>query len=169
MNLRTVAITLVAGALLGAGGTVGMQALIGGGDSESLPPVEKLGESWLQGVDINDLAGQGLYLSQPPPDYIPKISGGAAKRVAGEEYSKASARQILLAHLQTDALGGFDGQVFVVNFDPVDLPALCPGSHTIFAIAFVDSNSGAYLYAQSAECPSSTPACRRGIQLPTPG
>jgi hypothetical protein len=170
MKLRTVAAALVVAALLGAGITLGVQALFGGG-GYSGPPAGQLAESWLQGVNINGLADEGIYLSQPPSDYHPKTSSGFAKHATDGQYSSVSARQILIAHLQTQFMGGFDGQVYIINFDPTEIPPECPGAHTIYAVAFVDADTGKYLSSTSVESPAPTP-CRHGIDFsggsPTP-
>jgi hypothetical protein len=167
MKLRTVAAALVVVALLGAGGTLTVQALLSGG-GEPLPPVEKLSESWLQGVNINELAGQGLYLSPPPQDYVPKTSSGFAKHTTDSQYSNVSARQILLAHLQTQYTGGFEGQVYIINFDPADLDlhAFCPSSTPIYALSFVDADTGKLLSTIGEDSPS--PNCGPGLSLQTP-
>jgi hypothetical protein len=166
MKLRTVAAALVIAALLGAGGALAVQALFGGG--ESLPPVEKLSESWLQGVNINELADQGMYLSQPPSDYHPKTSSGFAKHATDAQYAKVSARQILLAHLQMQSTGGFDGQVYIINFDPADpdLHAFCPSSTPIYALSFVDADTGNLVFTIGEDSPS--PNCGPGLSLQTP-
>jgi len=171
VKLRTTAAALIIAVLAGAGGTLAVQALFFSED-ESIPEAQRLAESWLEGVNLNELAEQGLYLSQPPAHYVPRISVGAAKRAAGSRYTDVSARQILLAHLQTEGMGGFDGQVFVVNFDPADpdLDAFCPSAPPIYALAFVDSDTDDLLGVLGADSPS--PGCGgpvpRDVVTPAP-
>lgn len=164
-----VAAALVLAALVSAGGTLAVQALRGGGGHDySGPPAGQLSASWLDGIDINELAQQGLYLSQPPHDYLPKFSAAYAQQVAGDEFRDVPARQIVLAHLQTDAMGGFDGQVYVVNFDPTGLPGECPGSHIVLAFALVDSDNARVISSESVESGSTpSPTCHHGILFPT--
>lgn len=154
MKLQTTAGTLIIAALVGAGVALAVQALFFS-EEESIPEAQRLGESWLTGVDLNELAEQGLYLSQPPAHYMPRFTSHAAKRAAGSEYSDVSARQILLAHLQTEAWNSFDGQVFIVNFDPADsdLHAFCPTASPIYALAFVNADTDELLGVLGADSP----------------
>ncbi len=169
MKFRTFAVAVVVAALVGAGGTLGVQALRGGGGhGYSGPPAGQLSDSWLDGIDINELAQQGLYLSQPPRDYYPKLSPAYAKEVAAHnQFMNVPARQIVLAHLQTDTMGGFDGQVYVVNFDPDKIPAECPGSRTTLAFALVDSDNARVISGQTVGSPPSA-LCHHGLIFATP-
>jgi hypothetical protein len=154
MKLRAV-VALIIAALVGAGGTLAVQALFFN-DEESIPEAQRLGQSWLEGVDPNEL---NVYLSPPPSQYRPEVTSRRAKRAAGAQYEDVTARQIVLAHLQTEAWGGFDGQVWIVNFDPADpdLHAFCPSASPIYALAFVDADTGELLGVMGAGRPS--PSC----------
>jgi hypothetical protein len=72
-------------------------------------------------------------------------------------------------HLQTESMGGFDGQVFIVNFDPADpdLHAFCSDATPIYAIAFVDADTDRSLGVLGEDSPS--PSCHEGITGITPG
>lgn len=122
MNIRVLAITLVLAALFGTAAFFGGRAILHGG--ESTP--QRLGKTTLEGVGLNTLAGAYIYVSPPPEGYAPKVSSDTAKLAVASEYPSVSARQALLAHLETPDAGGIDGQVWIVNLDPT--PRLANGS-----------------------------------------
>lgn len=161
MIVRRVAGAVVALAVVGAGAFLVQRVQFSGGE-DSGPEPQRLGESSLQGVEVSDLAEDGINLSQPPKDYLAPLSGSNAKEAVRGVYSDVSARQIVLAHLETENVGGFAGEVWIINYDlnDDDIMKECRNSAMLFALSFVDANNGRVLFSTSRERPSlSSPGC----------
>jgi hypothetical protein len=102
----------------------------------------------LDGISIDELAAQGIFVTLLPGGSTAAIDSQAADRTADEYYPNVRAKQVVLAHLKTDSFGGHDTDIWIVNLDPRD-PNLTPegvGGTTKYAVVFVDANDGHVLF-----------------------
>lgn len=174
MRLRELAGALVVIAVLATAGFFAGKALLGDGGST---PAGRLGTTALDGVDLSRLAYDGITVSAPPAGYGPQISGDDAKLVVAANYPGVTARQVLLAHIKFERGGNLDTQAWIVNLDPTDpdVAGFGKGSGLItFALAFVDANSGKFLYVMGEQQPppggwrSLLPPVQTGVGAVTP-
>ncbi len=105
-------------------------------------------ELTLAGVSLDGLAEDGVVISEPPDDYVALTTSDAARAIVSVKFPNVDVKQVLLAHIKFDE-SDVDTEAWVVNLDPED-PDLNPlkaeGIPT-FAVAFVDADSGEFIYA----------------------
>jgi hypothetical protein len=137
----------VGAALLAAAVAVPVVVLsAGGSDSSSIS---------LDGIDINTLAAQGIFVTLPPQGYAPAVDSNAAEKAGSEFYPSVAARQVILAHVKTAAFGGLDTNAWIVNLNPHDsnITPVGAGGTTQLAFLVVDANDGHVLFYGSATAP----------------
>ena len=113
----------------------------------------------LQGVPPDALVRDNIILTKRAPGAAAKVTADQARRAAG--FQDAGVREILLTHLlSTQNQPQIDRLVWVVNFDPpgVELPGGplgAPHSSTpIFMLAFVDAETGEFLFGTADSGPN---------------
>jgi hypothetical protein len=140
----------VGAALLAAAAAVPVVVLsASGSDSSSISSIS------LDGIDINTLAAQGIFVTLPPQGYAPAVDSNAAEKAGSEFYPSVAARQVALVHVKTAAFGGLDTNAWIVNLNPHDsnLTPVGAGGTTELAFLVVDANDGHVLFYGSATAP----------------
>ena len=125
---------VVAGATLVVAGWF----LVGRGESAS---------SSLEGISEEELAANDFIILPLEPGQLTKISRQAAEETVAGHFPNVAVRQAILVRL-VEPGRGHDTAVWAINLDPEDkdIRHSIPGSTTVWLVAFVDANTGAFIH-----------------------
>ena len=113
--------------------------------------------SSLEGISEEELAARDIKLLPPNPGQEAKISREEAEEVVASRFPSVAVKQAILGRL-VQPLGGVDTMVWAINLDPqdkdIDSVVRGRGATTVWFIAFVDANTGDFLFgARRARTP----------------
>jgi hypothetical protein len=105
----------------------------------------------LAGVNLDELAENGVELSEPPHDYVPRVSAADAATEA-TKWRGAAPIGSALVHLKRP---GFEGEAWAINLDPsYDQPRrIGLEGQTLYHLAFISANTGEFMFFHMVEAP----------------
>lgn len=167
MSPRLVAGAVIAVAVVGVAAFFVQRAVFSGDDNNG-PKPQRYGNVDLEGVAADDVAD--LHISPPPADYVPRISGGDAFKIAKKDkmLRDVSVKQVLLVHRGPDD-EPVSGDLWMISLDPQDPDIFrFPCTSTIiYSLVFIDAETGEVLSAPTKGAP--VPGCKRyDINTPVP-
>ena len=100
----------------------------------------------LEGISKEDLAEKDFILLPLDPGQLAKISRQAAEETVAGHFPNIAVRQAILVRL-VEPERGLDAAAWAINLDPEDkdIRYSIPGSTTVWLVAFVDANTGAFI------------------------
>jgi hypothetical protein len=105
----------------------------------------------LTGIEMAELEDYRIFFLSPDDD-APIVTDEQALTTASRWDPVADVREVRLAYL-VDQLNGFEGLVWVINYDPLTYPPV-EGSFVLWQITVIDAETRDYVYGRGggAQC-----------------